>query len=51
METGELETYWLLHDEGRIGLPLVLVLSFVSIAKYARRAGFSLLRRILGERN
>lgn len=51
MEKGELETYWLLHNEGRIGLPLVLVLSFASIAKYARRAGFSLLRRILGERN
>jgi glycosyltransferase involved in cell wall biosynthesis len=51
METGELQTYWLLHNEGRVGLPLVLVLSFVSIAKYARRASFSLLRRIFGEKN
>jgi glycosyltransferase involved in cell wall biosynthesis len=51
METGELQTYWQLHSEDRIGLPLVLVLSLVSVAKYARRASFSLLRRILNERN
>lgn len=50
MEVGELGTYCQLHNEGRLRLPLLLVLCFVSTAKYMRRVVFSVLRRIPGER-
>jgi glycosyltransferase involved in cell wall biosynthesis len=45
MEKGELDNYWLLRKEGKIGLPAALSLMMFSLAKYVRRLVITSMRR------
>jgi hypothetical protein len=45
MEKAELDNYWILRSEGRIGLPAALGLSAWSLAKFLRRLLLVSLRR------
>jgi glycosyltransferase involved in cell wall biosynthesis len=47
MEAGVLDTYWVLHKEGAITLFLASCLSIYSLAKYVRRVGIVLGRRLI----
>ncbi|NIS70619.1 MAG: glycosyltransferase [Proteobacteria bacterium] len=48
MEQGELDTYWQLYSEGRIGGILAFLLSFYSMLKYIRRAAVTKITQWFG---